>query len=186
MRSISNSCSKPRGVTHDDLEPHVKAVPVELDDVQGLARSRRRWAIARQPLEVTGTAEPGATLEGAQAFGAHDGRQGPDAHVVGVEWVVGRRQLQGPALIEKRQVQLRQGANTKAQTVVGADLLDRYALGADLVGDPLRQGRVGLDEKVERASGAESGGVAQDLGRAPVSADMGVGHQGAPTVRTTV
>lgn len=64
---------------------------------------RRRAGLVRQPLEVAGAGKSGAALEGAQALGAHGGGQRADAHVVGVEWVVGRAQMQGPALIEKDQ-----------------------------------------------------------------------------------
>ncbi len=91
---------------------------------------------------MTCAGEPITALEDSQALGTYHCSQRADAHVVGIEGVVGRSQPQGSALIEETQGQLRQGPHAKAQTDVGADLVDRHSLGADLLGDPLGKGRV--------------------------------------------
>ena len=83
-------------------------------------------------------------------------------------------------------MQLGQRTHAKAQTVVGADLVDRNPLGADLLGNPQGKGRVGLHQETEGAGRAEADGVASHLGQAVIAIDAGVGYQSAPAIRPPV
>lgn len=81
-----------------------------------------------------------------------------------------------------------EAAQAGSKAVVAGDLLQRDALVAHAIGDPTAQGRVGLQQHRERASGTVAATVAAEFnpGSALVVGDASVGHQAPPAEHTAV
>jgi hypothetical protein len=173
-------------VANDNLEPHVKAVAVELDDIQELRGRRRRGRLDRQALGVGGAGQAGAAREAAQALASQYRRERPDAPLLGVERIVAGGQALGKALAQEVQVQVLQAVDAHPQALVGANLPDRDALVAHALGDPGRERRVRLHQHGEGPGGPSPVAAGCDPGDAAVLGNTGIGHEGPPAEHASV